>query len=263
MQRWVVPRNIYADLFAEIGTTFGVGDGSTTFNLPELRGEFRGWDDGRGADAARAFGSFQADMTSSHYHTNSVATFGLAGGGSNITAFQGLTNTSDRIQTSGETRPRNVAPAGLHQVLRTSVEIYNYHPLTGEYLGRGLADDSPLDPGNPIVPGYATPNAPPTPVGRGIAFSARPPVACAELAGRRLDFDARLPRGTALSDRRRQPFRSLAEYSGIGDLPAFLTDEARPGPAHVWRDEAWQLTQWWRHSSSLVARAQRRFAGRG
>lgn len=106
----VVPRNIYADLFAEIGTTFGVGDGSTTFNLPELRGEFlRGWDDGRGADAARAFGSFQADMTSSHYHTNSVATFGLAGGGSNITAFQGLTNTSDRIQTSGETRPRNVA----------------------------------------------------------------------------------------------------------------------------------------------------------
>ncbi len=28
----------YADLFATIGTTFGVGDGSTTFNLPDLRG---------------------------------------------------------------------------------------------------------------------------------------------------------------------------------------------------------------------------------
>jgi microcystin-dependent protein len=28
----------YDDLFATIGTTFGVGDGSTTFNLPDLRG---------------------------------------------------------------------------------------------------------------------------------------------------------------------------------------------------------------------------------
>ena len=33
-----VSRTTYADLFATIGTTFGVGDGSTTFNLPDLRG---------------------------------------------------------------------------------------------------------------------------------------------------------------------------------------------------------------------------------
>lgn len=31
-----VSRAGYADLFAAIGTTFGVGDGSTTFNLPNL-----------------------------------------------------------------------------------------------------------------------------------------------------------------------------------------------------------------------------------
>ena len=31
---------IYADLFALIGTTYGVGDGSTTFNLPDWRGRF-------------------------------------------------------------------------------------------------------------------------------------------------------------------------------------------------------------------------------
>ena len=30
----------YKDLFAVIGTNFGSGDGSTTFNLPDLRGEF-------------------------------------------------------------------------------------------------------------------------------------------------------------------------------------------------------------------------------
>ena len=33
-----VSRSIYASLFNAIGTTYGVGDGSTTFNLPDLRG---------------------------------------------------------------------------------------------------------------------------------------------------------------------------------------------------------------------------------
>lgn len=33
-----VSRTTYATLFALIGTTFGVGDGSTTFNVPDLRG---------------------------------------------------------------------------------------------------------------------------------------------------------------------------------------------------------------------------------
>lgn len=35
-----VNRETYADLFAVIGTTFGEGDGSTTFNLPDFRGRF-------------------------------------------------------------------------------------------------------------------------------------------------------------------------------------------------------------------------------
>ena len=62
-----VSRTTYASLFAAIGTTFGAGDGSTTFNLPDLRGEFvRGWDDGRGIDTGRAFGSAQADAFQGH-----------------------------------------------------------------------------------------------------------------------------------------------------------------------------------------------------
>ena len=57
-----VSRSTYAALFAAIGTTYGAGDGSSTFNLPDLRGEFvRGWDDGRGIDSGRAFGSAQSD----------------------------------------------------------------------------------------------------------------------------------------------------------------------------------------------------------
>jgi hypothetical protein len=55
-----ISRTSYAALFAAIGTTYGAGDGSSTFNLPELRGEFiRGLDNGRGIDSSRANGSFQ------------------------------------------------------------------------------------------------------------------------------------------------------------------------------------------------------------
>ena len=41
----------------------GGGDGSTTFTLPDMRAEVpRGWDDGRGVDSGRAFGSAQLDQ---------------------------------------------------------------------------------------------------------------------------------------------------------------------------------------------------------
>ncbi len=57
-----VSRTTYAGLFAVIGTIWGVGNGSSTFNLPDLRGEFiRGWDNGRGTDVGRAFASAQAE----------------------------------------------------------------------------------------------------------------------------------------------------------------------------------------------------------
>ena len=35
-----VSRTIYSELFTVIGTTYGTGDGSTTFNLPDLRNRF-------------------------------------------------------------------------------------------------------------------------------------------------------------------------------------------------------------------------------
>lgn len=64
-----VSRTLYADLFSAISTTFGGGDGSTTFNVPDLRGEhIRGFDDGRGIDSGRGFGSFQNAMFPRHRH---------------------------------------------------------------------------------------------------------------------------------------------------------------------------------------------------
>jgi microcystin-dependent protein len=69
-----VSRATYAALFAAIGTTFGNGDGSTTFGLPDLRGEWiRGWADDRAVDTSRAFGSTQAEMIGPHNHTASTS----------------------------------------------------------------------------------------------------------------------------------------------------------------------------------------------
>jgi phage-related tail fiber protein len=107
-----VSRTTYAALFAALGTQFGAGDGSSTFNLPDLRGEFiRGWDDSRGVDSGRTFGSFQADEFKSHTHEELYNTPSSgqdqAGSGSGDND-----NTSSR-QTGAaggaETRPRNVA----------------------------------------------------------------------------------------------------------------------------------------------------------
>ena len=57
-----VSRTTYAALFAAIGTAFGAGDGRTTFNLPDLRGEFlRCLDDGRNIDRGRRLGTAQGD----------------------------------------------------------------------------------------------------------------------------------------------------------------------------------------------------------
>ena len=52
-----VSRTTYADLFAAIGTAYGPGDGSTTFNVPDLRGRIAaGRDDMGGTDAGRLAG---------------------------------------------------------------------------------------------------------------------------------------------------------------------------------------------------------------
>jgi len=111
-----VNRTTYAALFAAIGTTFGAGDGSTTFKLPDLRGEFpRGWDDGRGVDTGRSFGSFQNHQLQSHNHSFEVRTDMRTGGTRSVLMRDGGVTTASR-GTNGatgtfgaETRPRNVA----------------------------------------------------------------------------------------------------------------------------------------------------------
>ncbi len=129
-----ISRATYNKLFAAIGTTFGVGDGSTTFNLPDLRGEFvRGLDDGRGVDAGRTLGNAQAQGI--QYHKHGLPTYSGAGNGDPVgeipnvilkdvpgdwvvrdagdnNIFTTPTSTNPATYNAGtgtETRPRNIA----------------------------------------------------------------------------------------------------------------------------------------------------------
>ena len=66
-----ISRTTYSDLFSVIGTTHGPGDGSTTFNVPDLRGEFiRCFDDGKGVDNARTINSAQDQDWKGFWQTN-------------------------------------------------------------------------------------------------------------------------------------------------------------------------------------------------
>ena len=107
-----VSRTTYSRLWTAIGTTYGSGDGSTTFTLPDLRGEFvRGWDNSRGVDSGRGFGSYQADELKSHSHsaTTFAPTFNLAheGFAAGVSPTKGTKSTNST--GGGETRPRNLA----------------------------------------------------------------------------------------------------------------------------------------------------------
>lgn len=125
----LVSRATYAALFAAIGTTYGAGDGVTTFKLPDHRGEFiRGWDDGRGVDAGRVFGSHQLDQMQGHFHgplqvdtggtssVNSITSNITSTGGASKNPMVGNTvagalsdGTNGTPRTGAETRARNNA----------------------------------------------------------------------------------------------------------------------------------------------------------
>jgi len=144
-----VSRSTYASLFGAIGTTYGAGDGSTTFALPDLRGIFvrgSGSQTISGTAYSGTFAAKSADALKTHTHTfnvdsgieslqhghavNSIITTGFGGSSANITTggggyridnvattFNGsghihnVSGTTDNPSTgtSTETRPANIA----------------------------------------------------------------------------------------------------------------------------------------------------------
>lgn len=122
-----VSRLTYADLFAVTGTVFGVGDGSSTFHLPDLRGRFlRGVDGTAGVDPDKAtrtamnaggatgnnLGSVQGDDFKSHTHNTYFGGTNPTGGGGGIVFHDSFPTNNPRVGSAtggNESRPVNAS----------------------------------------------------------------------------------------------------------------------------------------------------------
>lgn len=140
-----ISRTQYAGLFAVTSTTYGVGDGSTTFNVPDLRGRVvAGLDDMGGTDAGRlstantlgtTTGTETITLTTaempSHTHTQNAHTHSQAysnadgytyGGGSLNNVVNNPTSTTTGATTATN---QNTGGGGAHNNMQPTMTI-NY-----------------------------------------------------------------------------------------------------------------------------------------
>jgi phage-related tail fiber protein len=127
----LLSRMTYADLFNTIGTRYGIGDGTTTFKLPDMRGMFvRGWDHSKGEDpdlsrrsppaggtmgSGDHVGTVQPDAFKQHFHGGMeiYPEFSRYASGSSGASPRWATKNSGSTDPEGtsidETRPENIA----------------------------------------------------------------------------------------------------------------------------------------------------------
>lgn len=119
-----VSRTTYAALFAAIGTTWGAGNGTTTFNVPDLRNDFL-----RGASGTLTVGTKQTDALKAHTHTGSTASSGthshsVYGGTGENTSTRGIgrneTNGLGGLSDTGNNTYRSVLGGNNQQIVQNS-----------------------------------------------------------------------------------------------------------------------------------------------
>jgi microcystin-dependent protein len=120
-----VSRVDYATLFAVIGTTWGAGDGSVTFNVPDLRGTFlrgTGTNGTYGTAVGQAVGTYAADTYLNHSHTATSSdsghthTYTAAGGNQN----GGAPGSSYTFCSNGGTQTTSTGNANITTTVATS-----------------------------------------------------------------------------------------------------------------------------------------------
>lgn len=140
-----VSRSTYADLFTAISTTFGAGDGSTTFNLPDLRGRTAVGKDNMGGSAA-------SRVTGNTVSPNGN-TLGAVGGGERHTLITGempshthtqnahthTQNSHTHSKGSNYTQVQNLSAANLGGSSGYFVEINASSGLTNNTPGTSSA----------------------------------------------------------------------------------------------------------------------------
>ncbi len=109
-----VSRTTYADLFAEIGTTYGAGDGSSTFGLPDLQDNV-------------ALGKSGTKSLASTGGANTVTSTGNIGGSTaNATLTEAQLASHSHGNVTLGTRDEMSANAGFQRMMQSS----NFTPNT-------------------------------------------------------------------------------------------------------------------------------------
>lgn len=123
-----VSRTTYDELFAVIGTTYGAGDGSTTFNLPNLKGRVAvGLDgddtdfDSLGATGGEKEHTLTVDEIPSHHHTLSPT--GRLGNFSNGSGYTTIVNNT--YGSVGNINSSNVGGSAAHNIMQPYITL-NY-----------------------------------------------------------------------------------------------------------------------------------------
>lgn len=153
-----ISRTTYSALFTLCSTTFGVGDGSTTFNIPDLRGRtVFGQDNMGGSTAGRITNAGSGIVGTNRGATGGAETVTLARnnlpnvqiGGTTDTEpdhvhsgdnFSGSNGVSSGGSFSGSFNPGDTDPAGAHS-----------HTITTDYLSGGAASQVPTNKMPPAI----------------------------------------------------------------------------------------------------------------
>lgn len=125
-----VSRTTYADLFAKIGTTYGVGDGTTTFNLPDYRDKFP-----RGVNAGAVGATGGADTVTlgltnipPHTHTINLRDGGAPNGAEDYAQWENADPdtedaTAETLSVGGSGSPEVAQP---FNIIPSYVSCYIY-----------------------------------------------------------------------------------------------------------------------------------------
>ncbi len=128
-----VSRSTYASLFTAIGTTYGVGDGTSTFNLPDLRGRtIAGVDDMGGSAASRLTGDNGATTATADSNGSFTSATNILVDGNSGTIVLGMKVTGTGISSEVTVIKIN---SQTDIVLSSAITITNDTALTFAFDG--------------------------------------------------------------------------------------------------------------------------------
>lgn len=126
-----VSRTTYSELFAIIGTGFGEGDGSTTFNLPNLKGRVAVGQDTNDSDFNSIGETGGSKELQKHTHSTSFSNEWLESGGTQVANVNGSGSGNAQTSETGTGNSGNLQP---YQVVCYIIKAKQSAGLVGSVL---------------------------------------------------------------------------------------------------------------------------------